>query len=166
MSDFLVYLLAGLALTGVGAFWYFTRSTELGRKALPYLVIAVVVVIVAVSCKNKIPFLGSIASWIRDKFADSKIKELEGKIDTLKEQRDQGTTKAGELESKAEGLLAQAEKLSGTVKSLDTIIAKKKDMMAGYPKPDVVAEAALPAKTGDPAQDAENLLVALKKRNK
>jgi hypothetical protein len=161
MADFQTYLFAGLTLAGVVALWYFTRNTMLGKEIMPWLFGATVIVLVLITFKNKIPFVSSIIGWFKDKFAKSKIEDLQKDIKRLEADKVAGLKSADQLTADAKALEAKANEYHGQVKALDDMIKPKLEDQATRKDPIQAGKDALPVDTGDSVENAKRLMQAM-----
>jgi hypothetical protein len=164
MADFQMYLFAAVILAGVVAFWYFTKGTALGRKALPWLAIGVVAIVVLLSFRSRIPFVSSLISWVKDKFADKRIAELEKDITRLKSEKDSSIKESDEYKAKAKELESKASDYYSQVKAMDDIVDKRVANRNAQKDPGTLAAEALPEMGSDPIENSVKLTEALAKR--
>jgi hypothetical protein len=164
MADFQAYLFAALILGGIVAFWFFTRHTEMGRRALPWLILAVIVVVGVLAFKNRIPFLSSIVSWFKDKLADNRIKELKKDIKTLEGEKDQAVKDSQGYKDKAQALQTKAEGYVKQMDDVDRLLGAQLDDRNKQKDPLQDAKAAMPTLGTDPVDNSIKLTDELARR--
>lgn len=158
MQDFVIYVLA-LSLMAVAVLsWYLNRGTPAGRKIGMVAALIVVGVLVVISMKRRIPLVSNIIGWVKDRFADSKIKDLDKDIKSLEDKKAKGVVSANELGEQAEDLRNKALEHKKNVDALNSLTEKQ---ISGQ---DAYVDAGLPTPTGDPLADAKSLLESLRQR--
>lgn len=164
MSTILLYLICAVMLGGAGLIWYFTRGTPQGAKLMPVVIAFVVIAMVAVSCSNKVPLVGTLASWVRDKFADKKIEKLDKDIARLEQERNKGVSEAQGLQRKAEKVLEDAKATRDSLKAMDAVLDKKAGKLKDAIPLKKAAEDMAPPKSSDALSEAISLVKELQRR--
>lgn len=161
----MTYILAAIVFAGALAAWYFTKDTPVGRKVTFGAAIVVALVLLVLSFKGNIPFIGRIVDWFKDRMADSAINDLDKENEKLKKDKADGVKSAEELAAQSKALANKAQDYRSKVNAVDAILGKKIKEDKNTPNPANVAEEATPVLTGNADTDAEALLLELKKRN-
>jgi len=160
MQDLTIYILAFVVMAAAGIAWFATKDTPTGRKVGMVAIFVVIGVLVLISMKRRIPIISNIIAWVKDRFADSKIEELDKNIKDLETKKNEGVASADAIEKEAEDLRKKAQEYKKNVDSLNSLVKSQ------IVNQDAPVDAGLPPNTGDAMADSKALLEALKQRRK
>lgn len=160
MENSYIYALSFTVLSAVALMLYIRKDKGLSRELIVAAGIGLIIVLVVISTKRRIPLLSNIIDWVKGKAEERRLIELDNRVREFDTLRETGLASFEVLYNKSKELRKSAEKIRKEIKTIDSMVESKKSNM------DSDTPSQLPPVKDDPVEEALSLMKVLASRRK